>query len=153
MRAVIGPVHYDGIIGNPQFIEIIEHLADMQALRDALSLPLLELGAWWGDLDVYAFEDELPSQYESIFLDDGLFAGTHAGAGPDLRNEVFALRPDHPTPAHVLEDGVDYVPTKRHVLWGHHFASIAGAAPKTTRATMRTSSSSPKPMLKGMGGF
>ncbi len=72
----------------------IEHLADMQALRNALSLPLLELGAWWGDLDVYAFEDELPSQYESVFLDQGLFPGTHAGAGPDLRNEVFALRAD-----------------------------------------------------------
>ena len=32
-------------------------------------------------------------------------------------------------PARELEDGVDYVPTRLHVLWGHHFASIAGAAP------------------------
>ena len=28
-----------------------------------------------------------------------------------------------------MEDGVDYVPTNRYVLWGHHFTSVAGAAP------------------------
>ena len=33
------------------------------------------------------------------------------------------------TPAHELEDGRDYVPTDKHVLFGHHFTSIAGAAP------------------------
>ena len=32
-----------------------------------------------------------------------------------------------PTPAHALEDGVDYVPAKAPVLMGHHFSSIAGA--------------------------
>ncbi|MFO7915005.1 MAG: carbon starvation protein A [Candidatus Krumholzibacteriales bacterium] len=34
-----------------------------------------------------------------------------------------------PTPAHQYYDGVDYIPAKREVLFGHHFASIAGAAP------------------------
>ncbi len=33
------------------------------------------------------------------------------------------------TPAHTMNDGVDYSPAKRLVLFGHHFASIAGAAP------------------------
>ncbi len=33
------------------------------------------------------------------------------------------------TPAHEFEDDVDFVPTKRHILFGHHFTSIAGAAP------------------------
>jgi carbon starvation protein len=33
------------------------------------------------------------------------------------------------TPAHRLNDGVDYVPTRMHVVFGHHFASIAGAGP------------------------
>ncbi len=46
-----------------------------------------------------------------------------------LARRVFALSPDEPVPARELEDGVDYVPTRLHVLWGHHFASIAGAAP------------------------
>ena len=35
------------------------------------------------------------------------------------------------TPAHELEDGVDYVPAKAPVLMGHHFSSIAGAGPIT----------------------
>jgi len=34
-----------------------------------------------------------------------------------------------PTPAHTHNDGIDYVPTRREVLLGHHFSSIAGAAP------------------------
>jgi len=37
--------------------------------------------------------------------------------------------PDFVTPAHELDDGRDFVPTKRPVLFGHHFTSIAGAAP------------------------
>ncbi|MGN1148711.1 MAG: carbon starvation protein A [Lachnospiraceae bacterium] len=38
---------------------------------------------------------------------------------------------DDPTPAHTMEDGVDYVPAKAPVLMGHHFSSIAGAGPIT----------------------
>lgn len=38
---------------------------------------------------------------------------------------------DRPTPAHEMEDGVDYVPAKAPVLMGHHFSSIAGAGPIT----------------------
>jgi carbon starvation protein len=43
--------------------------------------------------------------------------------------KIFRLDPDFVTPAHELNDGVDYVPTNRYVLWGHHFTSVAGAAP------------------------
>lgn len=35
------------------------------------------------------------------------------------------------TPAHTMEDGVDYVPAKAPILMGHHFSSIAGAGPIT----------------------
>lgn len=38
---------------------------------------------------------------------------------------------NEPTPAHTMEDGVDYVPAKAPVLMGHHFSSIAGAGPIT----------------------
>jgi len=34
-----------------------------------------------------------------------------------------------PTPAHTREDGVDFVPSRKRLLWGNHFASIAGAGP------------------------
>ncbi|MAG32126.1 MAG: carbon starvation protein A [Deltaproteobacteria bacterium] len=46
-----------------------------------------------------------------------------------LAQRIFALAEDEPVPSRQFEDGIDYVPTKLHVLWGHHFASIAGAAP------------------------
>ncbi|MDW5377990.1 carbon starvation protein A [Halomonas sp. HP20-15] len=46
-----------------------------------------------------------------------------------IARRVYGLDPDFETPAHAYEDGVDYVPTNRFVLWGHHFTSVAGAAP------------------------
>ncbi|EZQ20067.1 carbon starvation protein CstA [Halopseudomonas bauzanensis] len=46
-----------------------------------------------------------------------------------IAEKIFRLDPDFRTPAHELEDGVDFVPTNRYVLWGHHFTSVAGAAP------------------------
>jgi len=41
----------------------------------------------------------------------------------------LGIDPDKATPAHSMRDNVDYVPAKAPVLLGHHFASIAGAAP------------------------
>lgn len=41
----------------------------------------------------------------------------------------FGVDPNRPTPAHTARDGVDYVPAPLPVLFGHHFASIAGAGP------------------------
>lgn len=46
-----------------------------------------------------------------------------------LARRVFALSDAVPTPAHSLRDDVDYVPTNRFILFGHHYASIAGLAP------------------------
>ncbi len=43
--------------------------------------------------------------------------------------KLFSLDPKNPTPAHTNMDGIDYVPTKAPVLFGHHFASIAGPGP------------------------
>ena len=41
----------------------------------------------------------------------------------------WGIDPTKPTPAHTMEDGVDYMPAKTPVLMGHHFSSIAGAGP------------------------
>ena len=46
-----------------------------------------------------------------------------------IATQIFRLDPDFKTPAHEYEDGVDFVPTNRYILWGHHFTSVAGAAP------------------------
>jgi carbon starvation protein len=58
-----------------------------------------------------------------------LFALAYRFYASYLAEKVYALDPDFITPAHEFEDGVDYVPTNKHVLFGHHFTSIAGAAP------------------------
>lgn len=46
-----------------------------------------------------------------------------------LANKIFRISDDEVTPAHEKNDGMDFVPSNKHVLFGHHFASIAGAAP------------------------
>ncbi|SJN42987.1 Carbon starvation protein A [Microbacterium esteraromaticum] len=46
-----------------------------------------------------------------------------------LSRRVFQLDASFKTPAHELKDGVDYMPTNKFILWGHHFTSVAGAAP------------------------
>ncbi|AXR07970.1 carbon starvation CstA family protein [Salinimonas sediminis] len=46
-----------------------------------------------------------------------------------IATKIFKLDDNFVTPAHELNDGKDYVPTNKVVLWGHHFTSVAGAAP------------------------
>jgi carbon starvation protein len=46
-----------------------------------------------------------------------------------LAKKIYRLDPEYQTPAHELQDGRDYVPTNKWVVLGHHFTSVAGAAP------------------------
>jgi carbon starvation protein len=46
-----------------------------------------------------------------------------------IANKVMQLDPNRATPAVLNNDGLDFVPTNKHVLFGHHFAAIAGAGP------------------------
>ncbi|WP_411391113.1 carbon starvation CstA family protein [Pseudomonas sp. MPB23] len=46
-----------------------------------------------------------------------------------IANNVMQLDPRRATPAVVNNDGLDFVPTNKHILFGHHFAAIAGAGP------------------------
>ncbi|MGE3334558.1 MAG: carbon starvation CstA family protein [Rhodospirillaceae bacterium] len=46
-----------------------------------------------------------------------------------VANTVLGVDPSRPTPAVLKNDGMDYVPTNKYVLFGHHFAAIAGAGP------------------------
>jgi len=46
-----------------------------------------------------------------------------------VANRALGVDGARPTPAHRHNDGLDYVPTNRYVLYGHHFAAIAGAGP------------------------
>lgn len=46
-----------------------------------------------------------------------------------IANRVLGLDANRMTPAHKFNDGLDFVPTNKYVLFGHHFAAIAGAGP------------------------
>src|SRR3954470_3963365 len=46
-----------------------------------------------------------------------------------IARTVFRVDRNRPTPAYRHNDGLDYVPTNKYVLFGHHFAAIAGAGP------------------------
>jgi len=43
--------------------------------------------------------------------------------------KILILDDNNPTPAHIFNDGRDYHPTNKYVLFGHHFAAISGAGP------------------------
>jgi carbon starvation protein len=62
-----------------------------------------------------------------------LFLLAYRFYGHFIANKLFQLededRHNNPTPAVAYKDGVDYVPTSKNILIGHHFSSIAGAAP------------------------
>jgi carbon starvation protein len=49
--------------------------------------------------------------------------------GKWIAKKIFGLNDKNPVPSKEFEDGVDYVPTKKHILLGHHFTTIAGTGP------------------------
>jgi len=49
--------------------------------------------------------------------------------GKFIGNKIFKLSSDATVPSSELEDGIDYVPTKKEVIFGHHFTSISGTGP------------------------
>lgn len=49
--------------------------------------------------------------------------------GKWLARKIFGLDPEAKVPSQELKDDVDYVPTKKEVIFGHHFTSIAGTGP------------------------
>ena len=49
--------------------------------------------------------------------------------GRFLAKKIFKLRPDASVPSHERNDGVDFVPTRKGIIFGHHFTSIAGTGP------------------------
>jgi len=49
--------------------------------------------------------------------------------GKFLARKIFKINPKAAVPSKELQDDVDFVPTKKSILFGHHFTSIAGAAP------------------------
>lgn len=59
----------------------------------------------------------------------GIYLIAYNTYGRYLAARIFRLKNDEGTPAHRLRDDVDFVPTRKDVLFGHHFTSIAGTGP------------------------
>lgn len=59
----------------------------------------------------------------------GVYAIGYRWYGGRLARRVFRLDDARVTPSHRLSDGIDYVPSNRYILFGHHYASIAGLSP------------------------
>lgn len=51
----------------------------------------------------------------------------------------WGIDPNAKTPAYEMEDGVDYVPADTNIVFGHQFASIAGAGRSTDRSRLQSS--------------
>ena len=64
-----------------------------------------------------------------LLLGVAIFAFGYLFYSKYLSRRIYRLDGGFATPAHELRDNVDYVPTNRFILWGHHFTSVAGAAP------------------------
>ncbi|SPF35291.1 Carbon starvation protein A homolog [Syntrophobacter sp. SbD1] len=64
-----------------------------------------------------------------VFIALCVFAIAYRYYGIFIASKVLGINPDRPTPAHTLEDGIDYQPTNKYVIFGHHFAAIAAAGP------------------------
>lgn len=64
-----------------------------------------------------------------VLLSLSAFAIAYLFYAKFLSEKIFALDPSRNTPAHTRFDGIDFVPTRPPVLFGHHFASIAGLGP------------------------
>ncbi len=64
-----------------------------------------------------------------VFVAFCVFALAYRFYGLFIATKVLGLNSDRPTPAHTLEDGHDYHPTNKFVIFGHHFAAIAAAGP------------------------
>ncbi len=49
--------------------------------------------------------------------------------GNFIAKKIFKIKPENTVPSVELRDDIDYIPTRKEVLFGHHFASIAGTGP------------------------
>ena len=64
-----------------------------------------------------------------VFVALCVFALAYRFYGMFIATKVLEIDPNRPTPAHTLEDGLDYHPTNKYVVFGSHFSAIAAAGP------------------------
>lgn len=83
----------------------------------------------WFRVRFQSLESQPVNSLWLIITSFAAFAVAYRLYGAFLATKVAMLDDSRPTPAHRLKDGVDYHPTNKIVLFGHHFAAIAGPGP------------------------
>lgn len=102
----------------------------VRRVAEAGGMILHRLAAWHPAIVFAPHQEEAPMPAAVIMVIVlGAFALAYRFYAPYLSKHMFALDDSRETPAVTMEDGVDFVPTNKHVLFGHHFTSVAGAAP------------------------
>ena len=139
--AQLGPIARD----EPRTSAVKRMIALLQKAEDAGSklvvFPDLALTTffprWYfenqADVDAF-FETDMPNADTEPLFDAAARAGIAFYLGYRfysrfIAEKIYQLDPSRQTPAHTMRDDIDYIPTNRFVLWGHHFTTVAGAAP------------------------
>jgi len=87
------------------------------------------LAGAWAIAVLAVFHGETVNAVWFIVAAAAVYALAYRFYGAFLAARLFALDRHRPTPAERLNDGRDFVPTNRWVVFGHHFAAIAGPGP------------------------
>lgn len=64
-----------------------------------------------------------------VLVCGGGFIVAYHTYGRFLARKIFKINPNSTVPSHKFNDGIDYVPTRKGIIFGHHFTSIAGTGP------------------------
>jgi carbon starvation protein len=89
----------------------------------------LALAGAWAVLQIAVFRGETVNAVWFVVAAVSVYAIAYRFYGAFLAAKLFALDARRPTPAERINDGRDFVPTNRWVVFGHHFAAIAGPGP------------------------
>jgi carbon starvation protein len=95
----------------------------------ALAWGVLALAGAWALLEIAVFRGETVNAVWFVVAAVSVYAIAYRFYGAFLAAKLFALDARRPTPAERINDGRDFVPTNRWVVFGHHFAAIAGPGP------------------------
>ncbi len=95
----------------------------------ALAWTAVAVAGAWAVAELAVFRGEAVNAIWFVVAAVAFYAIAYRFYGAFLAARLFALDGSRPTPAERINDGRDFVPTNRWVVFGHHFAAIAGPGP------------------------
>ena len=98
-------------------------------MRQVLAWAAVALAGAWAMAELAVFRGETVNAVWFVVAAGAIYAIAYRFYGAFLASRLFALDARRTTPAERINDGRDFVPTNRWVVFGHHFAAIAGPGP------------------------